>query len=87
MKKICTFVLNKPKVKEMAQLIVTVEDASLLSDLKRAIKMLRGVLPPYMIPNTALQLTEMPMTKNGKIDRNQLRKIYEESLHARHFKK
>ena len=33
MKKICTFVLNKPKVKEMAQLIVTVEDASLLSDL------------------------------------------------------
>lgn len=38
MKKICTFVLNKPKVKEMAQLIVTVEDASLLSDLKRAIK-------------------------------------------------
>ena len=43
MKKICTFVLNTPKVKEMAQLIVTVEDASLLSDLKRAIKMLRGV--------------------------------------------
>lgn len=27
----------------MKQLIVTVEDASLLSDLKRAIKMLRGV--------------------------------------------
>ena len=43
MKKICTFVLNNPNVKEMAQLIVTVEDASLLSDLKRAIKMLRGV--------------------------------------------
>ena len=54
---------------------------------RQLIKMLRGVLPPYMIPNTALQLTEMPMTKNGKIDRNQLRKIYEESLHARHFKK
>lgn len=27
----------------MAQLIVTVEDASLVSDLKRAIRMLRGV--------------------------------------------
>lgn len=27
----------------MTQLIVTVEDASLLSDLKKAIKMLRGV--------------------------------------------
>ncbi|MFR5702294.1 MAG: hypothetical protein ACLUD0_10765 [Eubacterium ramulus] len=26
------------------------------------------------------------MTKNGKIDRNKLMKLYEESLHARHFK-
>lgn len=54
---------------------------------RQLIKTLRGILPPYMIPNTALQLTEMPMTKNGKIDRNQLRKLYEEGLHAGHFKK
>ena len=54
---------------------------------RQLIKTLRGILPPYMIPNTALQLTEMPMTKNGKIDRNQLRKLYEEGLHARNFKK
>ena len=54
---------------------------------RQLIKTLRGILPPYMIPNTVLQLTEMPMTKNGKIDRNQLRKLYEEGLHARHFKK
>ncbi len=54
---------------------------------RQLIKTLRGILPPYMIPNTALRLTEMPMTKNGKIDRNQLRKLYEEGLHARHFKK
>ena len=40
-----------------------------------------------MIPNMALRLAEMPMTKNGKIDRNKLMKLYEESLHARHFKK
>jgi len=54
---------------------------------RQLIKLLRGALPPYMIPNMALRLAEMPMTKNGKIDRNKLMKLYEESLHARHFKK
>ena len=30
---------------------------------------LRGVLPPFMLPNKTIQVAEMPLTKNGKIDR------------------
>ena len=41
------------------------EKAALLAALKTA-------LPPFMQPNTALQLDELPMNKNGKIDRTAL---------------
>lgn len=37
---------------------------------------LRVVLPSYMIPNIFMQVDEMPMTKNGKIDRNALLELY-----------
>ena len=33
---------------------------------------LRGTLPPFMIPNKIFCLEEMPLNKNGKIDRNAL---------------
>ena len=33
-------------------------------------------LPSYMIPNIFMQVDEMPMTKNGKIDRNALMELY-----------
>lgn len=36
---------------------------------KEVAKTLRGVLPPFMLPNKTIQVEEMPMTKNGKIDR------------------
>ena len=42
----------------MAQLIVTVEDASLLPDLKKAIKMLRGV------GNISVKKAETPLNEN-----------------------
>ncbi len=44
---------------------------------KRALcKKLAGYLPDYMIPNIFRQIEEMPVTKNGKIDRAKLKEIY-----------
>ena len=34
-------------------------------------------LPRYMVPNVVRQLSEMPFTPNGKIDRNGLKMMYE----------
>lgn len=35
-------------------------------------KELRMVLPPFMLPNSLVPVEEMPLNKNGKIDRNKL---------------
>mgnify|MGYP003294105153 CR=1 FL=1 len=35
-------------------------------------KELRTVLPPFMLPNSLVPVAEMPLNKNGKIDRNKL---------------
>ena len=37
---------------------------------------LKDALPSYMIPNIFMQVEAMPMTKNGKIDRNALMEMY-----------
>ena len=36
-------------------------------------------LPPYMVPNVIRQLDAMPLTPNGKINRNLLKQWYEEN--------
>ena len=41
------------------------------------IEALKVSLPAYMIPNIFMQVDEMPMTKNGKIDRNALMELYQ----------
>lgn len=33
-------------------------------------------IPKFMIPNVFVQVAEMPLTKNGKIDRKQLMNDY-----------
>ncbi|MBQ9503726.1 MAG: AMP-binding protein, partial [Lachnospiraceae bacterium] len=43
------------------------------ADKKELMKELRSALPPYMMPNTVNQLEEMPLNKNGKIDRGRLK--------------
>ena len=43
------------------------EKSEVLSELK-------NLLPPFMIPGKIYQIDEMPMTKNGKIDRSCLKK-------------
>lgn len=42
---------------------------------KELLSELRNVLPPFMLPNKLTRLEEMPMTKNGKIDRHQLKEL------------
>ena len=46
---------------------------------KRAIvKKLRELIPAFMIPNAFCPTERLPITKNGKIDRNALKKSYQE---------
>lgn len=44
---------------------------------KDLIVVLKERLPRYMLPNSTLRLSEMPLTANGKIDRVSLKKIYQ----------
>ena len=44
-------------------------------DGKELLTKLRDVLPPFMLPNKLTCLENMPLNKNGKIDRNELKKI------------
>jgi len=48
---------------------------------KRALKRKLGEkLPMFMLPNVFYPLEEMPLNKNGKIDRNRLKKQYLEEM-------
>ena len=47
-------------------------------------KELRTVLPPFMIPGSIHPLEEMPLNKNGKIDRKQLAEIYQSGQKPHH---
>ncbi len=47
-------------------------------DKKVLLQSLKEKLPPFMIPQTAKQLQEMPVNKNGKIDRQALFTMYKE---------
>ncbi len=44
-------------------------------DSKELLASLHEVLPAYMLPNKIKHLEEMPMSKNGKIDRNALKEL------------
>lgn len=46
-------------------------------DKKNLEKELREILPPFMVPNKTIRLEEMPLNKNGKIDRYALEAIYQ----------
>lgn len=37
---------------------------------------LESLLPRYMFPNLYRNLTELPRTRNGKVDRQALRRLY-----------
>ena len=44
-------------------------------DKKQIVAGLKTKLPDYMLPNVYKVLDEMPLTKNGKVDRNSLREL------------
>lgn len=45
-------------------------------DKTAIVNALKEVLPKYMIPNILIQSEQLPINKNGKIDRQKLREIY-----------
>ena len=49
------------------------------ADRKEIIEKLKESLPKYMIPNIFIPMDTLPLNKNGKIDRQLLRRMYEES--------
>lgn len=50
------------------------------TDKKDMILELKKKLPRYMLPNSVNILEEMPFTANGKINRNELKRIYKEDI-------
>ncbi|MEF7638805.1 AMP-binding enzyme, partial [Bacillus thuringiensis] len=51
---------------------VTAESEYSMNDLKEVI---RKELPEYMVPAYMMQITEIPVTKNGKLDKRALPEI------------
>lgn len=49
---------------------------------KEIVRELKKTLPVFMIPNVFIQLEQFPITKNGKIDRNELKKKIEGVEHV-----
>ena len=46
------------------------------ADDKAIFKEISNMLPSFMIPNRFIVVEEMPLNKNGKIDRNALMELY-----------
>jgi len=46
-------------------------------DKRGIIDDMKTKVPEFMVPNIFLQVDEMPLTKNGKIDRNYLKELYQ----------
>lgn len=46
------------------------------AEKKDIVHVISGIIPKLMIPNVFMQVERMPITKNGKIDRNKLKELY-----------
>ena len=64
----CTF-FDEAKNKMVSFYVGGIDKAELIAELKTKV-------PDFMVPNLFMQIDEMPLTKNGKIDRNTLKEIY-----------
>ena len=48
------------------------------NDKRAIIDEMKTKVPEFMVPNIFMQVDEMPLTKNGKLDRNHLKELYRE---------
>jgi acyl-coenzyme A synthetase/AMP-(fatty) acid ligase len=48
-----------------------------IDDKRALIDEMKKKVPEFMVPNVFSQVDEMPLTKNGKIDRNYLKELYQ----------
>ena len=48
-----------------------------IEDKRALIDEMKTKVPEFMVPNVFMQVEEMPLTKNGKIDRNYLKEMYQ----------
>jgi len=62
-------------VKKEITLFLTAKQKVFVRDLRIA---LAKKLPKYMIPTVCIQLEEMPLTSNGKINRNEIKQLLQE---------
>ena len=60
---------DEAKNKMVSFYVGGIDKAELIAELKTKV-------PDFMVPNLFMQIDEMPLTKNGKIDRNTLKEIY-----------
>lgn len=65
----CTF-FDEKKNKVVAFYVGDDDKRGIIDDMKTKV-------PEFMVPNIFLQVEEMPLTKNGKIDRNYLKELYQ----------
>lgn len=65
----CTF-FDERKNRVVAFYVGCSEKKEIIDDMKKKV-------PEYMVPNLFMQVEEMPLTKNGKIDRNYLKELYQ----------
>ncbi len=71
--KLCGCIYHKEKEHIVLYYVGDVEKAEL-------VRMLKGALPRYMIPNYVEKLSQMPFTANGKVNRVELSKMYEKKV-------
>ena len=64
----CVCVFDEKKSKLKGFYVGTIEKAELVS-------IMRNTLPVFMVPNMVRQIDEMPLTKNGKVDRKMLQEM------------
>ncbi len=64
----CVCVFDEKKSKLKGFYIGSIEKTELLA-------IMRSTLPVFMIPGMIRQIEEMPLTKNGKVDRKQLQEM------------